>query len=152
MLDDGVLVLAFNVGNRVGAALISDKQRVTLRIVTCLCRFRSHPHEPSISLIRASGRNTLGDDLRSRVLAQVNHLRASIGLLGVVGNGDGVELANRIIAQQNAAWVFPGNGRACFNLCPGNLGVTATAGATLGDEVINTALAVFIARIPVLHS
>ena len=79
------------------------------------------------------------------------HLGAGIGLLHIVGNGDGIELADRIIPAQNAAWVFPGDCRTGFDLCPGDLGVAAPAGAALGDEIINPADVVFIARIPVLH-
>ena len=64
---------------------------------------------------------------------------------------DRVELAARIVAAQDAARIFPGDGRAGFDLGPGNLGVLAAAVAALGDEVVDAALAFGVARIPVLH-
>lgn len=81
----------------------------------------------------------------------MNHLGAAIDLLIAVRYGNRVELSARIIATQNAGWVFPGDCGAGFNLCPRNLGVVPTAIATLGNEVIDAALAAAIARIPVLN-
>ena len=47
--------------------------------------------------------------------------------------------------------IFPGDGGAGFDLRPGNFGVLAAAFAALGDEIVDSALAVLIAGIPVLH-
>src|SRR2546430_10885700 len=41
--------------------------------------------------------------------SDVHHLGASIGLLVVVGDGDGIKFADRIIAQKDAARIFPGD-------------------------------------------
>src|SRR6185312_659715 len=51
---------------------------------------------------------------------------------------------------QDAARILPGDGRTGFHLGPGDLGIGAAAIATLGDEIIDSALAVLVARIPVL--
>ena len=51
----------------------------------------------------------------------MDHLGASVGLLHVVGDGDGIEFADRVVALQDAARVFPGDGRSGFDLGPGNL-------------------------------
>src|SRR3546814_9125660 len=90
-------------------------------------------------------------DARARVLAEVDHLGAGVGLLIVVGDGDGVELAHRVVALQDAARVLPGDRRAGLDLGPGDLRVAPAAGAALGDEVVDAALAVIVAGIPVLH-
>ena len=64
--------------------------------------------------------------MRERVLlAQMDHLGAGIGLLEIVGDGDGIEFAHAIVAAQDAAGIFPGDGRAGFHLGPGNLGAVA---------------------------
>src|ERR1019366_9145160 len=85
------------------------------------------------------------------VLAEVDHLGAAVDLLAAVGDRDRVELAARIVAAQDAARIFPGDGRAGLHLGPGNLRILAAAVAALGDEVEDAALAIGIARIPVLH-
>src|SRR6185312_7496570 len=66
-------------------------------------------------------------------------------------NRDRVELAARIVAPQDAARILPGDGRAGFHLGPGNLAAVAAAVAALGDEIVDAALAVLVAGIPVLH-
>ena len=85
-----------------------------------------------------------------RVLAEMDHLGAGIGLLVIVGDGDRIEFADGILAAQDAGRIFPGDGRARLDLRPGNLRVGAAAIAALGDEIIDAALAVLVAGIPVL--
>jgi hypothetical protein len=48
----------------------------------------------------------------------VNHFGAGVGLLMVVGKRNRIKFAHRVVAHQHTTWVFPGNGRAGFNLCP----------------------------------
>ena len=87
-----------------------------------------------------------------RVLrADVDHLGAGVGLLVVVDGRDRVELADRALAAQHAARILPGDGRAGLHLGPGDVRVAAAALAALGDEVVDAAAALLIARIPVLH-
>src|SRR5690606_5128180 len=74
-----------------------------------------------------------------------------IDLLLAVGNGDRIELAARAVATQDAARIFPGDRRAGLDLGPGDLGILATAIATLGDEIVDAALAVLVSGIPILH-
>src|SRR5215212_255909 len=81
----------------------------------------------------------------------MDHLGAGIDLLEAVGYRDRIEFAARIIAAQNAAWIFPGDGGAGLDLGPGDLGVAAAAVAALGHEIINTTPAMLVAGIPVLH-
>ena len=99
-----------------------------------------------------AGGNALGNDGAARVLAQMDHLGAGIGLLAIVSQRHGIELAHRVVALQDAARILPGDGRTGLHLRPGNLGIHAQALAALGDEVVDPAAAFLIARIPVLHS
>ncbi len=69
----------------------------------------------------------------------------------VVGDGDGIEFADAVVAAQDAAWVFPGNRGAGLDLGPADLGIAAAAIAALGDEIVDAAEPVLVARIPVLH-
>src|SRR3546814_8026616 len=47
--------------------------------------------------------------------------------------------------------ILPGDRRAGLHLGPGDLRVAPAAGAALGDEVVDAALAVLVAGVPVLH-
>ena len=80
----------------------------------------------------------------------MDHLRTRIGLLEVVGHGHRVKLADRIVAREDAARVFPGDGRAGLHLRPRQAGVFA-ADAALGHEIIDAAPPLLVAGIPVLH-
>ena len=85
------------------------------------------------------------------LLPDMDHLGAGIGLLAVVGDRDRIELADRIVAFEDAARVFPGDRRAGLDLRPRDLRPRAAAGAALGDEIVDAALALGVAGIPVLH-
>src|SRR6185295_7575397 len=104
-----------------------------------------------IGVVGPARGDALGDDPALGVLAEVQHLSAAIDLLAAVADGDRIELAGRIVAAQDAAWIFPGDGRTGFDLGPGNLRAVAAAVAALGDEVVDAAFAVSVAGIPVLH-
>ncbi len=71
-------------------------------------------------------------------------------LLMAVGNGNRIELAARIVATQNAGRIFPRDCGTGFYLGPRNLGIIAPAIATLGNEVVDAALAILVAGEPVL--
>src|SRR6185437_6028955 len=97
-----------------------------------------------------AGGNALRYDSAARVLADVNHLRAGVCLLIIIGERDGIELADGIFTLQDAAGIFPGDGRAGLHLRPRDFRILAAAGAPLGDEVVDSAAALLIAGIPVL--
>ena len=80
----------------------------------------------------------------------MDHLGAGIGLLMPAGERHRVKLADGVIPAQDAARVFPGNGRAGFRLGPGHLAVFAFAQRALGDKVQDAA-GIAVAREPVLH-
>src|ERR1700710_2799258 len=81
----------------------------------------------------------------------MDHLGPTVDLLAAVRNCYRIELAARMIAAQNTARIFPGDGRTSFHLRPADLGMCTAAIATLGHEIIDAALAFGIAGIPVLH-
>jgi hypothetical protein len=94
--------------------------------------------------------DALGDDGAAGVAADVDHLGAGVGLLAVVGQGHGVELAHelsplrmqlgyfQVIAEPVSTWV-----QEMRELAP--------AHAALGHEVVDAALAFLVAGVPVLH-
>src|SRR6201987_5524500 len=98
-------------------------------------------NQAAIGVLRDASRDALGDDPRRGVLAQMNHLGAGIDLLVAVRDRNRVELAARIVAAQDAARIFPGDGGAGLDLGPGNLRIVAAAIAALGDEIVDAALA-----------
>jgi hypothetical protein len=68
------------------------------------------------------GRDALADDGRAGVAAEMDHLGAGVGLLAALGDGNRVELADRVVAAQDAARILPGDGRAGLDLGPADLG------------------------------
>ncbi len=138
-------------GKGVRAALVADQQRVALGEVARAVGALEHRDQAAVGVLRVAGRDALGDDRALRVLADVDHLGAGVGLLVVVGQRDRVELADRVVALQDAAGVLPGDRRAGLDLGPGDLRVAAGALAALGHEVVDAALAVLVAGVPVLH-
>src|SRR5215510_15962963 len=105
--------------------------------------------QPTVGILRVPGGDALGDDAARGVGAEMQHLGAAIDLLIAVGNGDRIKFAACAVAAQDAAWVLPGDRRSRLHLGPGNLGIAAATVAALGDEVVNAALAVLVAGVPV---
>src|SRR5687767_12230471 len=81
----------------------------------------------------------------------MDHFCAAIDLLIAVRNGYRIELAARVVSPQDAARILPGDSRARLDLGPADLGIAAAAVAALGDEVVDPALALLIAWVPVLN-
>src|SRR5882724_6257721 len=99
-----------------------------------------------------AGGNTLGYDGAASVLAHMNHLGAGVGLLVMIGERNRIELADRVVAAQHAARIFPRDRRSGLNLRPRDSGIDAFAQAALRDKVVNTPNSVRVARVPILHS
>ncbi len=93
-----------------GAALITDEHRVALGEVARSCRVLHDLDQPAVGVLPVAGGDALGDDVAPRVLANVDHLCARVGLLVVVCEGHGVKLANRVVTLQDDTRVFPGDG------------------------------------------
>ena len=140
MFDPGRVVLDLDVGNRMRAAVAANQQAVALRIVARILGLGVHRDQPAIGILRMTGRDPLGDNAGFRVPAQMHHLGAGIGLLVIVGDGDGIELALAAIPAQDAGGVFPGQRAARLHLRPHHLGAVAPAIGALGDEVVNACL------------
>ena len=110
----------------------------------------THLYQSAVGVLAMSRRDTFGDDTTARVLADMNHLRTGICLLVVIRNCNGVELGGRVIALEDTRRIFPGNRRARLHLRPGKPCVLVRDTA-FGNEIIDTAFPVLVARIPVLH-
>ena len=151
MLDLRAGVLHLDIGHGVRAALIAQEQAVALGEVAHAARGRADADEAAIGVVRLARRNPLGDDRRAAVLAVMDHLGAGVGLLEIVGDRDRVELAHAVFAVEHAGGVFPRHRRAGFDLRPRDLGTIPLTQRALGDEVVDAALALGIAGIPVLH-
>src|SRR5699024_1562322 len=88
---------------------------------------------------------------RAGVRTDVVHLGSGIRLHVIFGEGDGVKLSDRAFAFEDAAWVFPRNGRTRLNLRPRNFGVLSSTVSALGHEVENAALTFCVSGVPVLY-
>ncbi len=151
MLHARCRILHFDVRKRVSPALVADQQGIALRIISRPGRALHDGDLAAIGVLAVARGDAFRHDGASRVFADVDHLRAGVRLLVIIGERDGVEFANRVVSLQDAARIFPSDGGAGFNLCPGNLGILAAASAALGDEIVDSTLAVLIARIPILN-
>src|SRR4029077_4677444 len=123
------------------AAMVADEERVAIGEVASALRVAVRGDEAAVGVAGAASGDTLGDDPARRVLAEVDHLGTGVDLLAPVGDGDRVKLALRMVAAQDTARIFPGDGGAGLDLSPGNLRVRAAAIAALGDEVVDAAAA-----------
>ena len=131
-------------------ATISDEHGIALGVVAGLLGAFEYLHQATIDVLTAAGADALRDDGAARVLADVDHLGAGVGLLHVVGQGYRVELPHRVIALKNAGRVLPGDGRASLDLGPTDVAAGPATGASLGNEVVDAAAAFLVAGIPVL--
>ena len=83
-------------------------------MIACAFSRAQNFHEAAIGILRLTCADALRDDRRFRVLADMDHLCAGIGLLEMIGDGNGIKFTNRVIALQNATRVFPCDGGAGF--------------------------------------
>src|SRR5947208_10261760 len=139
-------VLYLEIRERVRAALVADEQGIALGIVSRPPGILQNLDHAAISILPVAGRDALRHDGAARVLSDVDHLSAGVGLLVVVGERHGIELADGVVALKDAAWILPSNGRAGLDLRPGDFGILAQALAALGYEVVNAAAPVLVAR------
>ena len=151
MLDLRGGVADVDIGKGVRAALIADEHGIALGKISGVIRALEHLHGPAIGVLPAQGGDAFGDDGAARVFADVDHFGAGVGLLPERGDGDRVKFAHRVVALQNATRIFPRNGRAGLYLRPRDFGIDAPTRAAFGDEIVDAALAVDVAGIPVLH-
>ncbi len=143
-------ILYLDVREGVGAASIADQHRVALRVIARAFGLGCDPHQSAVAVVGLAGRNALAYDGAPRVLADVDHLGAGVGLLVIVGQRDRVELADRVVAEQHTGRILPGDRRTGLDLRPGDLRVAPGSQPALGDEVVDAADAVLVARVPVL--
>ena len=151
MLHNRRFIMDIHIRESMRTALITQQQRVALTIVTRIIRLLSYTHQATVRVLTMSGRNTFADNRTASILTQMNHLRARIRLLVVIRHRHTIEFSRRVISRQNTGRVFPRNSRTCLHLCPGEFTVRTFAVTTFRNEVIDTAFAFGITRIPVLY-
>jgi len=88
VLDLGRVVANLDVGEGVRATFVADQQRVALRVVPRILGFGENLDHPAIAVVRTPGGDAFRDDAAARVLADVDHLRAGVGLLSVISQRD----------------------------------------------------------------
>ena len=151
MLHGRVWVSHVNVGEGVCATLRAQQQRVARRVIARTGRLAAHLYQSAVRVLALAGRNTLRYDGAARITPDVYHFSASVSLLVVVRHSHRVELSLRVVAHEHTRRVLPGDGRTGLDLRPRQFGVGAAQLAALGHEVVHTAAALLVARIPVLH-
>ena len=127
MFHFAALVFHFDVGKGVGSATVGHEQRVTLREVAGVFSTFIDLNQSSITILTFACADAFGYNGRGGVFAQMDHFRASISLLHVIGHSYRIKFAHAVITFQNARWIFPGNGAACLYLRPTDFGAIAIA-------------------------
>src|SRR3989442_5182653 len=128
----------------------TDQEGIALAVVAGIRGALVNLHAAAVRVAAVSGGDAFRDDRAAGVLPDVEHLRAGVGLLIVVDERDGVELAHRIVALEDAARILPGDRGAGLDLRPRDLRVRAERLPALRDEVVDAAFAVLVPRVPVL--
>ena len=141
----------FEIGKGMGAALIAQQQRVTLRVVARAGSALHDLHQTPVGILSVPRGDALRNNGALGVFPDMDHLSAGIRLLVVVRQRHRVKLPDRVVTLQDAARVFPGDRRAGLYLRPRDLRILAETLSPLGDKIIDAALAFLVARIPVLH-
>src|SRR3989449_4515262 len=103
----------------------TDQEGIALAVVAGIRGALVNLHAAAVRVAAVSGGDAFRDDRAAGVLPDVEHLRAGVGLLIVVDERDGVELAHRIVALEDAARILPGDRGAGLDLRPRDLRVRA---------------------------
>src|SRR5439155_5083922 len=146
----GGRLLDLAVRERERGARRTDQEGVALAVIARVRRTLVDLHPAAVRVPAVSGGDAFGDDRAAGVLPDVEHLRARVGLLVVVHERDGVELAHGVVALEDAARVLPRDRGAGLDLCPRDFRVRSERLPTLRDEVVDPAFAVLVPGIPVL--
>ena len=118
--------LTLEIGEGVRAALVADQQRVALGVVARAVRLRAHLDQAAVALFWPwPARDALGDDRATSCSCRCGSSSCRYRPAAVVRHGDGVELADGVVALQDAARVLPGDGGAGLDLGPGDLRAVA---------------------------
>src|SRR6185503_9077394 len=99
-----------DIRERMRAALVAQQQRVALSVIPAIRRTLEDLDQPAISVLPEPGADAFGHDRRSRVLPNVNHLRAGIRLLVMVRERDRIKLPNAVVTLKDAGRILPGDG------------------------------------------
>ena len=86
-----------HVRKSVRAAFIAQQQTVALAVIAGVFGMNAHLDESAVRVLAMPGGDTLGDDTRTGVFADVDHLCARIRLLVVIGERHRVELGGGVI-------------------------------------------------------
>src|SRR5204863_7698821 len=143
-------LLDLDVRERERGARGPDQEGVALGVVPGVRRTLVDLYATAVGVPSVPGGDALRDDRAPGVLPDMQHLRARVGLLVVVRERYGVELTYGVVALQDAARVLPGDRGAGLDLGRGELRVHAEALPPLRDEVVDPALPLLVAGVPVL--
>ena len=114
----GLIVFNIQIGICVCSTSVGHQHGIALRVVPGIGGVSTDIHESSIGVVSVARGDALGDDVASGVLAQMDHLGSGVGLLAHVGECDRVELADGIVALEDAAGVLPGDRGSGLDLRP----------------------------------
>src|SRR5213595_2041510 len=150
VLHLGRRLLDLDVRERERGARRPDQEGVALGVVPGVRRALVDLYTTAVRVPSVPGGDALRDDRAPGVLSDMQHLRARVGLLVVVRERHGVELTYGVVALQDAARILPGDRGTGLDLGPRDLRVHTEALPPLRDEVVDPALPLLVAGVPVL--
>ena len=84
MLEDSRIVVHIHIREGVCSTVRAQEQRIARRVVAGIIGSSRSTHQSTIAVLRVTCRDSLRDNRRLGVFADMNHLRARIRLLIVV--------------------------------------------------------------------
>src|SRR5436190_20304417 len=100
-----------------------DEKRVALGVVFTMLQMLRHVDQSAVSRATFSDRDRFRDNVAGRLIGSVNHLRASVLVLAVVGERDGENFAACFATLHNYTGIFHRESGADVAIDPFYLGV-----------------------------
>src|SRR3981189_2554019 len=109
VLDGRSRILDFHIGKRVRRAFRTHQQRIALGKIARALGARRVFTRAAVGFSAMTRRDPFGNNGALGIAAYVDHFGAGVRLLIIVRDRNRITLADRILALQNAARVFPGD-------------------------------------------
>ena len=121
MFSLGTCVANFDIREGMRTTFIPQQQRIALRIIAGVGGIFQNFNQAPVSVLPLPRRDALGYHGAACIFADMDHLRACIGLLKMISDRNGIKFPDRALALQNTRRIFPCNRRSCLDLRPGDL-------------------------------
>jgi len=107
----------------IGATGRVNQERVALGVILAILEMLRHVHQTAVSGAAFADGDAFGNDVASSLISRVDHLRAGILMLAVIGESDRENFAARFAPLHDHAGIFHCQARADIAIDPLYLGI-----------------------------